>query len=97
MSVKIKIPIENVEKEDVCTKVEETLRKDKKNAYTISGIMIETFKVKEVDIENKSFRAWKKGLPALYAKISNCLKRLEKIGKVKSKKDGKAFVYWLTE
>lgn len=97
MSVKIKIPVESVEKEDVCTKVEEALKKDKENAYTISGLMIEVFRVKKDDIENKPFSAWKKGLPTLYSRIGNCLRKLEKTGKVKSRKHEKAFVYWYIE
>ena len=92
--MKIKIPVQEVEKEDTCSKVEQRLQGDKGNAYTIGGLMVEVFKVKKEDFENKPFKDWKKGLSGLYSKISNCLRKLEKVGKVKSKKHGKAFVYW---
>ena len=97
MGVKIKVPVKNVEKEDICSTVEETLKKDSKNAYTIAGLMIDVFNVKKEDIENKSFSSWKKGLPTMYSRIGNCLRKLEKVGKVKSRKHGKAFVYWYVE
>lgn len=92
--MKIKIPIKNLEKEDVMSKVEEFLSRDRENAYTIGGIMVEAFKVKQEDIENKSFSSWKKGLPTVYSRIGRCLKRLEERGKVKSKKHERAWVYW---
>ena len=92
--MKIKIPIREVQEEDFCSKVEKALGEDKENAYTVNGLMIEIFKVKKEDIENKAFKDIKKELVALYSKITRCLRRLESLGKVKSKKHGKAFVYW---
>ena len=59
--------------------------------------MVDVFNVKKEDIDNKSFSSWKKGLPTLYSRIGNCLRKLEKIGKIKSRKHGKAFVYWYIE
>ena len=94
MAVKIKIPVKTLEKEDICAKIENVLQKDKDNAYTISGLMIEVFKIRKEDIENKPFSAWRNGLPTLYSRISRCLRRLEKLGKIKSTKHEKAFVYW---
>ncbi len=95
--MKIKIPIKELEKDDVFTKVEETLKNDPKNAYTIIGIMIETFKVKPEDVENKSFSSWRKGLPTMYSRIGRSLKKLEMLGKIKSKKHERAWVYWWVE
>lgn len=73
--------------------VEQTLMNDKDNAYTIGGIMIEAFGVKEKDI-NKSFKDWPKGLPTLYTRIRIALKKLEEQGKIKQTKQGKAVHYW---
>lgn len=92
--VKRKVPVKNLDKENVYVKVEETLRNDPENAYTTSGIMLESFEVKEEDIHNKSFKDWKKGLPTLYGRIDRVLKRMVKEEKAKVTKDGKAWVYW---
>ncbi|MEK6833120.1 MAG: hypothetical protein AABY32_03660 [Nanoarchaeota archaeon] len=92
--MKIKIPVQEIQKEDICSKVENKLKSDKGNAYTISGLMIELFKVKKEDINNKPFSNWKKGLPTMYSRISRCLRRLEGLGKINSRKHEKAFVYW---
>lgn len=92
--MKIKIPIKDLQKEDTCSKVEETLIEDMENAYTVAGIMVEKFGVKREDINNKPFSAWKKDLPALYGRIDRCLKRLAKQGKANMRKHGKAWVYW---
>ena len=94
MSMTIKIPVEDAEKGSVCEKVEEALRNDRKNAYTISGLMVTSFGVKESDIESKPFSQWKKGQPSLYTKIRICLEKLVKEGKVKNIKKSKAVVYW---
>jgi hypothetical protein len=59
--------------------------------------MVEVFKVEPKDIENKPFASWKKGLPTLYSRIGRCLRRLEELGKIKSKKHEKAWVYWWIE
>jgi hypothetical protein len=92
--VKIKVPVKELEKRDTCELVEETLRKDPTNAYTVSGIMIKAFDVKEKDISNKAFRDWPKGFPTLYSRITKCLSKLKKDLMVKSTKHGKAWVYW---
>ena len=49
------IPIRELVNEDTTTKVEETLKNDPENAYTIAWIMVKTFGVNQKDIENKSF------------------------------------------
>jgi hypothetical protein len=94
MALKIKIPIKDIVVDSVERKIEERLREDKKNAYTIMGIMIELFNVKEQDMRNKSFPQWKEGLPSLYTKVRVALERLVENGKAKKAKHGKAFVYW---
>lgn len=92
--MKIKVPVKSLEREDVCAKVEAKLAQDPENAYTVSGMMVEVFGVKESDIENKPFSAWKKGLPTLYGRIDRCLKKLKEAGKVNCKKHERAWVYW---
>ena len=94
MSMTIKIPVNKIKKDDELKLIEEKLRKDPANAYTIQGIMVEVFGVKESEIHGKSFSDWKKGLPTLYSKVRRALERLEKDKKVKSAKHGKARVYW---
>ena len=94
MTIKIKVPIKELEKMDVYSKVLSTLRDDSNNAYTVSGIMIQSFGVKTKQIENKPFRDWDKGLPSLYTKIRICLDKMKKHGMVNVKKHGKAWVYW---
>lgn len=95
--MKIKVPIKDLDKEDVCLKVEDFLKEDRKNAYTVSGIMVEKFGVKSEDIDNKSFSRWKNNLPALYGKIYRCLQRLVKEGKVNLRKHERAWVFWYTK
>ena len=97
MSIKIKVPIKELEEMDVYGKVQSTLRDDPNNAYTVSGIMIQSFGVKPKQIENKPFRDWDKGLPSLYTKIRICLDKMKKYGLVNVKKHGKAWVYWWIE
>ena len=92
--MKIKIPIKDLEKDDIYSKVEETLKNDYENAYTISGIMVQSFGVKQSDIENKPFSSWKKGQPTLYGRVDRTLRRLVKEGKAKCRKHEKAMVYW---
>lgn len=92
--MKIKIPIKNLERDDVYSKVEETLRKDPENAYTIGGIMVTSFGVKTEDIKNKPFSAWKKGQPTLYGRVDRNLRKLVQQGKAKCKKHERAMVYW---
>ena len=92
--IKIKVPVKDIEKDDICSKIEERLKQDKENAYTIAGLMIEVLKIKPADIENKPFKDWKKGLPSKYTSIRLCLQRLKKEEKVNVKKHGKAWIYW---
>lgn len=92
--MKIKIPVRELDRDNVYSRVEETLEKDPENAYTIAGIMIQTFKINPKDIENKPFSAWKRGQPTLYGRIDRCLRRLVKEGKAQVRKHEKAMVYW---
>jgi len=92
--MKIKIAVKDIEKNDIGEKVEEILRNDLENAYTVAGIMVEAFGVKESHIENKPFSSWKKGLPMLYGRIDRHLRKLKSENKVNQRKHGKAWVYW---
>ncbi len=96
--MKIKVSVLKIEKEDICNKVEKKLKENKRKAYTIYGLMNKLSRIKEVDTKSKFYRDWKKGLPIMYRRMyrrmSICLRRLEKLGKVKSKRHGKAFFYW---
>ncbi len=95
MTITIKIPKKEVESStDVSEVIKATLEKDKDSAYTVMGLMVSKFGVKESEIDGKPFYKWKKGLPALYTKIRVSLENLKKEEKVKSKKHGRAVVYW---
>src|SRR3989344_1113223 len=94
LNMKIKIPIKEMEKDDVYSKVEDTLKKDPNNAYTIGGIMVTAFGVQEEDIHNKPFSAWKKGQPTLYGRIDRCLKKMAQNGFANCRKHERAMVYW---
>lgn len=95
MGMTKKIPVKEVEgTETTCETVERTLIEDKGNAYTISGLMVDAFGVKESDIYNKPFSQWKSGQPSLYTRIRLCLGTLVKEGKVKQRKKSKAMLYW---
>lgn len=94
MSLTIKTPVKEMEAErPVIEIVEEKLKSDKNNAYTIAGLMIQCFGAKEGDI-NQPFRDWPQGQPALYSKIRKALDALTVLGKVKQAKKGKAMHYW---
>ena len=98
MGITIKVPVKDVKgKKDVRKVVEETLREDKNNAYTIMGLMIAKFDVKESDINGKPFSQWKEGHPSLYTKIRIALEKLKKEGRINSTKSGRAYVYWWNE
>ena len=92
--MKIKVPIKTLEKDDIYSKVKETLQEDPENAYTIGGMMVQSFGVKQSDIENKPFSAWKKGQPTLYGRVDRILRRLVKEGKANNRKHERAMVYW---
>ncbi len=94
MKVKIKVPVNKIEKEDNCEKIFEFLKKDKDNAYTVQGLMIEIHGVKESQIHGKSFSERDKKLNTMYSRITSCLKKLERSGKVKSTKHERAYIYW---
>lgn len=95
MGLTIKVPVKEVEgKETVCETVERTLQKDKDNAYTIGGLMITAFNVKESEIRGKSFSEWRKGLPTLFTQIRLCLQKLVRENKINQRKKGRAVVYW---
>lgn len=95
MVIKVKVQVKEVEgSENVCQKVLNTLESDSANAYTVGGLMIEKFGVKEKDIDGLSFKDWKPGHPTLYSRIKKCLERSVVAGRVKKAKHGRAYVYW---
>lgn len=96
MGLTKKIPVKELQTKDTYSRILEQLRSDPENAYTISGLMIDVFGVKEKDIKNKPFSYWPKGVPSLYTRIRLCLEKLQKNGYVKSMKHGRAWVYhWI--
>lgn len=97
MGITIKIPVRELKEMDACGKVTQKLKENSENAYTISGLMVEVFGVKEKDIHNKSFGDWAKGLPSLYTRIRICLEKLQKQGRIKSTKHSKAMMYYWNE
>ena len=96
MGMTIKVPVKDLQKEDTCAKVRGYLANDPDNAYTISGLIVRIFGIKEGDIHNKPFRDWPKGMPSLYTRIRLCLNKLINDGEVKVIKHGKAWVYHWT-
>lgn len=94
MPLKIKVPVSELEKSNVCEIVRKTLESDSNNAYTIMGLMVEKFGVKENEILGKPFSQWKRGYPTMYTRIRKCLEQLKEKGLLKSKKHEKAEVYW---
>lgn len=94
MSLTRKIPVKEIEREKpVVETIEHKLKSDRENAYTIAGLMIECFGVKEGDID-KSFSKWKTGDPRLYSRIRKALDKLTTQGKIKQAKKGRAVHYW---
>ena len=94
MTIKIKVPVKDIEKGDIENKILDKLKNNPTDAYTISGLMIEIFNVKEQDISNKPFSNWKKGQPTLYTKIRLTLEKMLKKEIIKKAKHEKAYVYW---
>ena len=95
MTVKIKVPVREVENSpNIKNVILETLRNDPKNAYTISGFMIEKFGFQKDDIDNRPFSKWPKGAPTMYSRIRQTLEKLKREGQIKSTKHEKAVVYW---
>ena len=97
MGMTIKMLVKDLNTMDTCGKVTQKLKDNPNNAYTIGGLMVEVFGVKEKDIHNKPFGVWAKGLPSLYTRIRLCLEKLQKQGRVKSTKHGKAMMYYWSE
>lgn len=98
-----KVPVDKVERESagsVEEVVRETLANDPRNAYTILGLMVEKFGVKEEAIASKPFNKWPKTLvmgyklPSLYTKIRLALETLVERGYAKKSTSGRAQVYW---
>lgn len=95
MTMTIKVPVKEVEgKESISGIVEKTLKNDQSNAYSISGLMVTAFGVKESDIHSKPFSQWKSGQPSMYTRIRLCLEKLVSEGRAKKMKKSKAMVYW---
>src|SRR3989344_2751083 len=94
MGLTIKLPIKKLEGRSVCEQVEELLRTDKENAYTVGGIMMDVFGVKEKEI-NRPFKDWESGRTTLYSRIRSCLEKMVKEEKANKKSEGRADYYWL--
>src|SRR2546422_9449102 len=73
-------------------KIEEFLRKDPDNAYTINGILVEVFGVDPKNLRGP-WSNWPGNLPTLYGRVRRVLDRLHLAGKVTKGKQGKA-VFW---
>lgn len=82
--------VPNVPKE-----VRNFLQKNKENAYTIQGILINLYGIKEKDVRGVSFKNMKKGLPTLYTKVRRTLEKLVEEGKANKKQRGHAIYYYL--
>jgi hypothetical protein len=95
MPLTIKVPVKEIKaNRPVCETVEEKLKADPQNGYTVMGLMVECYNVKESEINGKPFKQWKKGYPSLYTRIRTCLEKLYKAEKVGKSKQKQAYVYW---
>lgn len=99
MALTIKVPVSEITGVDFCEKIEDKLFSDKKNAYTVCGIMVDVFGVKPELFENKPFKEWKEDpkygkTTTMYSKIRNCLTRSVKKGVILTKRQGKKDLYW---
>ena len=95
MGLTIKKPVKEIKaSRPVCEIVAERLKSDPDNGYTIMGLMVECFNVKETEMNGKPFSSWRKGLPSLYTRVRLCLERLVKEGKVDKAKQERAGLYW---
>ena len=92
-----KIPVSKIMEGSVADIVENTLKSDPKNAYTIMGLMVEKFGIKEAAIDGKSFNQWNHGDPTLYTKIRLSLEKMVRESKVEKQKVGRAMAYWWVE
>ncbi len=94
MAVKKKVAVSKIQKNNVYDTVKKTLESDKNNAYTVMGLMIEKFGVKEEELDRKAFFQWKAGHPSLYTRVRTSLEKLRKEGIIEKSKDGRAYVYY---
>jgi len=92
--MKIKIPVSELRKTSSFDKIKEALQKNPKDAYTISGLLVEVLGIKKADIENKTFSDWPKGVPSKYTKVRLYLEKLCSQGLVKRDKHERAWVYY---
>jgi hypothetical protein len=91
--ITIKIRRSQLESDSVGDKVKEHLKKNKDDAYTIMGLMIEIFGIDREKL-NGPFTTWPNGAPSLYTRIRHVLEKLKEEGVVDSKKQGKAVFYF---
>jgi hypothetical protein len=95
MPLTVKVPVKEIKaNKPVCETVEEKLKTDPANGYTVMGLMVECYNVKESEMDGRPFTEWRKGLPTLYSQIRRCLEKLQKQGKVDKWKKKQAYVYW---
>jgi hypothetical protein len=94
MPLTTKVPVSGIKtKKSVLEVVETQLKSDRKNAYTITGLMMTCYGVKESDIRG-GFTHWRKGLPTMYTQIRLALIKLVKQKKVSQANYGRGVVYW---
>ena len=95
MSLARKMPVNKIKEDSVSEKITAQLMHDMGNGYTIAGLMMDCYGVKESEI-NKPFSLWKKGLPTLYTRIRLNLEKMVEQGAVNKAKRGRAVYYWWT-
>lgn len=93
MSLSRKLPVNELKRSNVPERIKAKLQDDSHNGYTIAGLMMDCYDVKENEI-NKSFRLWRQGLPTLYTQIRVSLEKFVATGKVSKTKRGRAVYYW---
>ncbi|MDE1865696.1 MAG: hypothetical protein KGH94_03630 [Candidatus Micrarchaeota archaeon] len=96
MGLSRKLPVNEIKKSGVPDKISAQLQHDRTNGYTIAGLMMDCYNIRESQI-NKSFRLWESGLPTLYTQIRLTLEKLVREGKAEKAKRGRAVYYWWVE
>lgn len=96
MVITMKMPVSEVVKNNVMTKIETFMYQHKDSAYTMYGIMSEVYGINKSELA-KTYHVWGKENRNLYQNISHTLKKLVKEQKLKTKKVGRSYFFWVAQ
>ena len=100
MGMTISVPVSKLKILDHKEVVEEHLYRNKGKAYTIGGLMVEAFGIKQGAIQNKPFSEWGEDkelgkLPSLYSSLRRILEKgVKEKWAIKVKQGSKYLYYW---